>query len=207
MNPDFCVGCNSGSSLPSCAIGIAPSNAYIENIINNDIVSTLENFICHKTAQDLSSGKLNILSNCDDCGMCQIMCPNSNIDYTTFFNSKLEKVLFNDFGRASILFQKIFPDSLVATEVQVNGNFRTKRIDLLIKKGNDVYLIKMLKSTDKIPFYMHSYDKVIEQYHTTYPNISFYSLFLVPANKINDIVRVNAEIVDLATLNRLIGGN
>ena len=61
MNHDFCVGCNTGSSLPSCAIGYAPSNAYIENIINNDNLSTAENFICHKTSQDLSSGKLVIL--------------------------------------------------------------------------------------------------------------------------------------------------
>ncbi|MBP3327271.1 MAG: hypothetical protein J6L77_12750 [Coprococcus sp.] len=206
MDHNFCVGCNPGSSLPFCAIGVSPSNAYIENIINNDTLSILENFVCHKTAQDLSTGKLFILSKCDDCGMCQIMCPHTNIDYTTFFNSKLEKVVFNDFGRASILFQKIFSDASVATEVQVKGNFRTKRIDLVIKKGTDIFLIKMLKTTDKVPFYMRSYDEVIGQYHTLYPDISFHSLCLVPNAKMNDTIRIGAEIVDLSTLNTLIGG-
>ena len=206
MNHDFCVGCNPGSSLPFCAIGNDPSNAYIENIINNDNLSKLENFVCHKTAQDLSTGKLTILAKCDDCGMCQILCPNITVDYTTFFNSKLEKVVFNDFGKASILFQSIFPDSVVATEVQVKGNFRTKRIDLVIKKDSDIYLIKMLKSTDKVPFYMRSYEEVITQYSSDYPTISFHALCLVPAAKTNDIVRIDADILDIASLNTLIGG-
>lgn len=207
MNHDFCVGCNPGSSLPLCAIGTAPSNAYIENILNGESLTKLENFVCHKTSQDLSSGKLTILPKCDDCGLCQIICPYINIDYTTFFTSKLEKVIFNDFGKTSLLFQSIFPDSIVATEVQVKGNFRTKRIDLVIKKGSDIYLIKMLKTTDKVPFYMRSYEEVISQYQESYTGITFHSLCLVPAVKTNDIVRVDAEIVDLTMLNTMIGGN
>ena len=69
MNHDFCVGCNPSSNLPLCAIGLAPNNAYIENIINNSALSKSENFVCHKTAQDISTGKLTILSKCDDCGL------------------------------------------------------------------------------------------------------------------------------------------
>ena len=207
MNHKFCMGCNPGSSLPLCAIGKAPSNAYIENILNGEPLSHLENFVCHKASQDLSSGKLTILPKCDDCGLCQIICPNTEIDYTTFFTSKLEKVIFNDFGKTSLLFQSIFPNSIVATEVQVKGNFRTKRIDLVIKKESDIYLIKMLKTTNKVPFYMRSYNEVISQYQANNAGITFHSLCLVPASKTNDIIRVDAEIVDLAMLNTLIGGN
>lgn len=53
MNHDFCTGCNINSNLPSCAVGYAPDNAYIENIINNDILPSAEHFICHKASQDL----------------------------------------------------------------------------------------------------------------------------------------------------------
>ena len=67
------------------AVGYAPDNAYIENIINNDILPSAEHFICHKASQDLSGGELAILDKCDDCGLCNIRCPYSNIDYTTFF--------------------------------------------------------------------------------------------------------------------------
>ena len=158
MKHDFCVGCDVSSALPLCAIGQAPSNAYIENIINNNELSKSENFVCHKTSQDISNGKLTILSKCDDCGLCQILCPYCNVDFTTFFSSKLEKVIFNDLGKASLLFQNLFPNSIVATEVQVKGNFRTKRIDLVIKNDLDIYLIKLLKTTDKVPFYMRSYE-------------------------------------------------
>ena len=207
MNHDFCVGCNSGSGLPICAIGLAPSNAYIENIINNESLIMLENFVCHKNAQYFSSGKLSILSKCDECGLCQITCPNISVDYTTFFSAKLENVVFNDFGKASILFQSIFRGATVATEVQVKGNFRTKRIDLVIKKEPVVYLIKLLKATDKVPFYMRSYDEVIKQYQSIFPNITFHSLCLVPSAKLDDIVRVDADIRDLSSLNTLLGGN
>lgn len=206
MNNDFCVGCNTGSNLPNCAIGYTSSNAYIENIINNDTLSKTENFICHKASQDLSGRKLVILDKCDNCGLCNITCPHSNIDYTTFFSPKLEKIIFNDFGKASILFQTIFPDSIVATEVQVKGNFRTKRIDLVIKKNSDIYLIKLFKTTDKAFFYMRSYEEVINQYSAGYPDINFHSLYLVPAAKTNDIIRIDADIKDLSELNTLLGG-
>lgn len=206
MNHDFCGGCNHGSLLPLCAIEKAPNNAYIEKILNGEPLSQIENFVCHKASQDFSSGKLTILSKCDDCGLCQIICPNNKIDYTTFFTSKLERVIFNDYGKTSLLFQSIFPDSTVATEVQVQGNYRTKRIDLVIKKDSDIYLIKMLKSTDKVPFYMRSYNEVISQYQPKYSEITFHSLCLIPASKKNDIIRFNADIVDLITLNSLIWG-
>lgn len=206
MNHYFCVGCNSSSSLSFCAIGLAPSNAYIENIINNDCLMKHEHFVCHKASQDLSSGNLTILDMCDDCGLCQITCPNVNTDYTTFFTTKLEKIVFNDFGKASIFFQTIFPNTTVATEVQVKGNFRTKRIDLVIKADSDVYLIKLLKTTDKVPFYMRSYDEVINHYYRIFPNIHFHRLCLVPATKLCDTVRIDADIMDLTALNTLFEG-
>lgn len=206
MNHNFCVSCNPGSSLPFCAIGHAPSNAYIENIINNANLTKYENFVCHKAAQDISSRKLVILDHCDDCGLCQITCPNVKTDYTTFFTTKLEKVIFNDLGKTSILFQTIFPNTTVATEVQVKGNFRTKRIDLVIKKDSDMYLIKLLKTTDKVPFYMRSYDEVKEHYNGIFPHIHFHDLCLVPIAKICDKVRIDANILNIAALNTLLGG-
>lgn len=206
MNHDFCTGCNINSNLPSCAVGYAPDNAYIENIINNDILPSAEHFICHKASQDLSGGKLAILDKCDDCCLCNIRCPYSNIDYTTFFSPELENVIFNDLGKACILFQSIFPNSVVAAEVHVKGNFRTKRIDLVIKKDSDIYLIKLLKNTDKIPFYMRSYEEAINQYNITYPDIAFHSLCLVPNAKINNEVRVDADIKDLSALNLMFRG-
>lgn len=207
MNHDFCAGCSVNSILPPCAFGLAPSNAYIETIINNTKLSESENFVCHKTAQEISNGKLTILAKCDDCGLCQILCPYYDVDYTTLFSKKLEKVIFNDLGKASILFQKLFSSSIVATEVQVIGNFRTKRIDLVIKKDFDIYLIKLLKTTDKVPFYMRSYGDVISLYSTDYSDMNFHALCLVPEAKTNDTVRIEANIMDISGLYSLLGGN
>lgn len=206
MNRNFCKGCEQNLCSPNCAIRLAPNNTYIEDMINNSKLSYLENFVCHKTAQELSNGKLSIQAACDDCGLCYISCPHTREDYTPFFTTKLEKVFFNDFGRASILFQSLFPNALVATEVQVKGNFRTKRVDLVIKDSNTFYLIKLLKTTDKVPFYTRSYNEVIEQYSGTYPNYIFKAICLVPAAKTTDIITVDADIFDISKLYSLIGG-
>lgn len=206
MNHSFCKGCTPGSDLPECAIGLAPGNAYMEDIINGSKLSRMEHFICHKTAQDFSESKLSISNKCDDCGLCFITCPYTSGDYTTFFTSRLEQVIFNDFGKTSILFQALFPDTTVAAEVQVKGNFRTKRIDLVLKKNTKIYLIKMLKTTTKVPFYTRSYNEVIEQYHDLFPNLNFTNICLVPTAKTNDSIPVEANILNISALYELIRG-
>lgn len=206
MNHNFCNGCPPSAGLPKCAIGLAPNNAYIEDIINGSPLFFMENFICHKTAQNIVEGKLKILDQCNDCGLCYITCPYIESDYTTLFSDKLEKVIFNDFGKASILFQVLFPNTVVATQVQVKGNFRTKRIDLVIKKGNEIYFIKLLKTIDKISFYTRSYLEVIQQYKNLFPSYTFKNVCLVNTTRWDSIISVENNVLNLSNLYSLIGG-
>lgn len=204
----FCIGCNPQFELPKCAVGLAPSNAYIEDIINGSPLTLVENFICHKTAQVIEGNKIRILDKCDNCGLCYITCSNVTIDdYTSFFNTSLEKVILNDFGKASILFQTLFPNASVATEVQVKGNFRTKRIDLVIKKISSIYFIKLLKNTDKISFYIRSYMEVMEYYLAKYQIYHFQIIFLVPSTKINRRSPIEAKVCTITDLYKIIEGN
>ncbi len=207
MDHEFCVGCNFDSKFPVCAVKSIPKNIHVESIINNcDEVSFNEIFVCHKTAQNLTSGRLHILSECDDCGICQLLCPHSKINYTSYFNSKLEDVIFSNLGIACIFFQTLFPESFVATEVQVQGNYRSRRIDLVIKKRYDFYFIKLLKTPEKYSFYKRSYSEVIELYHTRYPDLNLQYLCLIPTNKTNEFIRSSATDLDLVSLYNIIRG-
>lgn len=204
MNPNFCEGCGQSSNLPECAVKLAPNNSYIEDMINGTALSYSENFVCHKAAQDFSDGRLSIQSSCDDCGLCYILCPYVNNDATAFFSGNLEKVLFHDLGKAGILFQSLFPHSLVATKVQVKGNSRTKRIDLVIKIDTAFYLIKLLKNLDKIPFYTRSYNEVMELYSSEYPRYTFKTICLIPRAKVSNVPAVSAEVCDLSGLYHIV---
>ena len=204
MNKNFCPGCNVSEGLPPCALNKAPSNAYIENIINESQLSYTDHFICHKFAQSYDSGKLIISSKCDNCGLCYFLCSNINIDNPTI-TAKTEKVLLNDYGKASIFFAKLFSDSLVATEVQSSGNYRTKRVDLVIRSDRNVYLIKLLKTTDKTNYYLRSYNDVINHYSLEYPDYTFKAFCLLPSSVYKKCDE--ESVLDISALIKLIGGN
>lgn len=207
MNKNFCPGCDAHSSIPGCAITLIPSNVYLEDILANKGLQSQESFICHKNAQEINENKMNILSNCNECGLCLLACPYlMQQPKEELFNSNLERVILNDLGKASILFHCLFPDYQVASEVHVKGNFRTKRIDIVIKDDSSVYLIKLLKNTDKVPFYHRSYTEVINQYVAHYHDFTMKSYCLVPTSIKDNVVSGDVELVDIKTLYKTIGG-
>ncbi|WP_396276441.1 hypothetical protein [Haloimpatiens lingqiaonensis] len=201
MDKNFCIGCPEVKDMPKCIIQNIPSNSYIEDIIENSELKYSEYFICHKFAQGFENNKLVITPACDDCGLCQIACcKKTPAAITSLFNRKLESVLFRDLGKASILFQSLFPSAIVASEVQVKGNFRTKRIDLVIFLNKTAYLIKLIKNLEKIPFYSRSYGEVIDTYNKLYPNINFTYGNLIPTSKLNVKLPFDAQTYDLEQL-------
>lgn len=209
MNNDFCRGCEHVSDQPECIIGTISDNVRIEDIINGAVLPQTENLICHKGSQSFSDNRLSILNGCDDCNLCYIACPYINGDCIPLFTSKLEKAVFNDLGKAGILFASLLPDASVAVEVHVKGDSRDKRIDLVIRRENTFYLIKLLNKSDKIPFYARSYDKVIAYYSELFNDCSFISAFLVPASALDESKKnpVNAKVFDISELYELLGGN
>ncbi len=208
MDKNFCIGCPEVKDIPKCIIQNIPSNSYIEDIITNSKLKCSEYFVCHKFAQSFENHKLVVLTACDECGLCQIACCKKNpASVTSLFTKKLEDVLFRDLGKASILFQSLIPSAIVASEVQVKGNFRTKRIDLVIFLNDTAYLIKLIKNLDKIPFYSRSYGEVIDTYKEIYPNINFIYGNLIPASKLRIKLPFDAQVYNLEQLYLKVGGN
>lgn len=207
MDRDFCPRCSAGASIPKCAITCIPNNAYFEDMLDEKELQNQECFTCSKNAQEVTSGGIKITKKCNECGLCILACPYShNIKLNELLNASLENTVLSDPGKACILFKCLFPECEVASEVQVQGNFRTKRIDLVIKQEGRVFLLKLLKNTDKASFYNRSYEEVILKYSGDYPGIQFDSLCLVPSSKLGTKTQDNVVMVDINEIYRIIGG-
>lgn len=207
MKYNFCQGCPEIENIPLCAINYIPYNPRLEEIINDVDLNYTEVFVCHKNAQEINDNILNVKQNCDACGLCMVACTKYKIDnYKLLLTPNMEKVIFNDLPKASVLFQTLFPNTVVATEVQVKGNFRTKRIDLVIKNNSSVLLIKLLKNLDKAPYYSRSYNDVINYYRELYPNLSISSACLVPSIKSCASMPNEIVLYDINSLYHLLGG-
>lgn len=207
MNKEFCLGCNSGANIPKCAITLISNNAYLEDILSNKKLPTQECLICPENAQEISENGIIITKKCSECTLCMLACPNVNMIFSKdFFPRSLEKAILNDPGKACILFKCLFSKIQVASEVQVQGNFRTKRIDIVIKYDNNVLLVKLLNNIDKVPFYRRSYDEVIFQYEKNYSEINFKFFCLIPSDKMKNKILDDTSITDIGTLCKIIGG-
>ena len=193
MDRNFCPGCTFASA-PQCAITQIPQNAYLEDILSNNPLTNADCFVCPSLAQSINAGLIEITSKCTECGICMLACNNVDNDRIEWANKNTEKAVFSDLTKLSLLYKFLLPETTVASEVQVKGNFRTKRIDLVIYSNNKALLIKALKTTDKAPLYMRSYQEVITEYESSYPGVEFTAVCLVPESKKNAGVMTTTAI-------------
>ena len=88
----------------------------------------------------------------------------------------------------------------IASEVLFNGNFRSKRLDLVIINDSKVFLVKILKDINKYDYYNRSLEYIKKEYTLLYSNLEFKSIFLVYNNSINkndeSIITIN-ELLNL----------
>ena len=199
MDKDFCSLCNNTEITPPCIITKIPSNPNLEDIILRKRFVLTENLICHTYAQIYENHCLKINEKCDECGLCLAMC-NHHSKSPSLDTDKLEKAIFNDLSKICILLTRFCPSKIIATEVQVKGNFRTKRVDLCISDTNKIYLIKFLKTLAKFPFYSRSYDDILTNYSKDYPNVVFKKLFVAPKDILINNENAEQNIIDLKKL-------
>lgn len=179
---DFvCRGCSFEKYPPCCICSIA-NGVSLTDILDEKQLKTSPYPVCGKLAQKIEQNQMHRLSGCNDCQLCEIVCK-GKID-TISDVDLLEKTVLSDLGKLNIYVSTVIPDAVVATEVKVPGNSRRKRIDLVIRQGQKVFLIKTLQDIEKYPFYLRSYREIITGFEKTYPSLSFFCQFFIPRAKI-----------------------
>ena len=199
MLANFCSECNF-TDYPNCILKQVIRNiAFEELLINNQKYE--EYVVCPLNAQKIYKHKLELTEKCDNCNFCKLLC--INYEKPSLFNFiKSEKVVFSDYNRLQMLLKKWNPNLKVASEVNFRGNFRTKRLDLVIINNSEVLLIKVLKDDRKFNYYYRLLESIKKEYSALFDNLNFKSLFLVNTNSINKSNESIINIHDLLNLTR-----
>lgn len=196
MEKFLCNTCNF-NGFPECVMYNIIDSVSLDDIINNHDLKKTPYLVCKSNAQLIENGKMNIKTNCNHCNLCKYICKFKNSDYSVD-----EKLLINDIPRLNIYLDTFLKSLQVATEVKANGNFRNKRLDLVVRHNKNIILIKVLTNIDKYGFYMRSYTQVVKEYSETYPEYHFSFKCLVDSsfyNKYN-----NSDFEKIVTINKLI---
>jgi len=198
-----CIGC-SFVDYPPCVITSIYNSEYIENIIKGIQMKRKDCFVCHSRSQKLVENRIEIDDNCDQCGLCYDSCPHYGISNFVPDDSAMEKAVLKDLKKLNILFQKKFPNCTIVSEVKAKGNSRSKRIDIVIAKGNVMHLVKVLNNIDEYRRYERSYKEIVSDYSAAYSKISFKINFLVSKEKSEQADRLKYSYDTLESLHKKI---
>lgn len=202
MNKNFCTNCD--DDIPECAIVKLPQKISIDSLVSATDFTLQEYLVCHKNAQIIDNG-LTIQNSCDECCLCQVTCKKYSLKWHELNINKLEKVIFSSFDKLAILIKGLFPELITACEVQVKGNFRTKRIDVAVRDNNTILLVKVLANPDKVPFYSRSYEEVKNYYYELF-DLDIETVCLVPQDKKEKASGFGYTVITLDELLEKLGG-
>jgi len=176
-----CIGCEF-TKYPVCAIQNIISSINFDDIFNNVSHKETPFPICHKNAQSIDGNKIIKKDTCDSCMLCDFVCPFS----TKAINTQTEDLALDNLNRLNILLKSSLPGAFVATEVKVKGNSREKRIDLVVKKDTEIFIIKVLSDLNKYNFYTRSYESIANLYSGKYPTYHITKYILINSKKIEN---------------------
>lgn len=179
MDKTFCKGCDfKDRQLPQCVAYKIATMISLDDFIEGNYTHKELYPICYKNAQSINDSKLVISDECDCCYMCSVACPELSIDNSLVLECN-DKIILKNLNLTNIALNLLL-NIPVASEVKTEGNCRQKRIDISVKNGNNLYLIKVLHSAGKIDFYNRSYEEVAMKYNKQYVDMNVQVAFLLP---------------------------
>ena len=202
MNKDFCIGCEP-ETRPTCAIYKIISSIDMDSFLHTINQKKTDILVCHCNAQEIKNNHLNIKDNCNDCNLCLLTC--SKILDENFFNEKLEKILFSNLNLLNVYLSEMCKKCITGSEIKSFGNYRQKRIDIVIQKDKTIYLVKVLSDLNKYRFYMDSYNEQVETYNSTFDDYNFVALQLVKQNEFSIANKKNLNVITISDLIKTLG--
>ena len=91
-------------------------------------------------------------------------------------------------------------DCKIGSQIKSFGNYRQRRIDLVIQKDKTVCLIKVLSDLNKYRFYMDSYNEQIETYNKTFNDYRFHAFMLVKQSVLSTANKNNLNVITITNL-------
>ena len=155
------------------------AKTWIKSFYNKEPLNLkpIEIFLCPVNALEVDGNKVFKKENCIACNLCELKYIRlKNLDMEV---PALSDYFMTDIKRLCIVLKYLYPNSWSACEVKVKGNYRNKRIDIVWKKGENIYIFKVLSNLDDYSLYLRSYKEIMNYLIINYPNHNTHLRMLV----------------------------
>jgi len=170
-------------------------NKYINKIKNYKI------FLCPVNALVLDGKRVYKEKHCIQCGLCELKYISIQKESTNKELPIISDYLLTDLKRLSVALKYMLDNDFVVCEVKAEGNYRNKRIDIVYKDSDTVFLVKVLTDINSYEFYKRSYDDILSGLDEIYMNANKELKILTTSQ--NKLLR-NNEHKSLYTINDII---
>mgnify|MGYP000878760724 CR=1 FL=1 len=157
-------------------------------------------FICPYNALSKKDNSIIKSESCINCQLCDIKfaCLTNkceNIDL-----SNLDNIL-SSLPHVSIFLKLLYPNAVTATEVKISGNYRNKRIDVVLIQGNTIFIFKVLTEANKIDYYYRSYSKILDNLNNEISGYATKLFFLTTEDIANSSIDIqNYQYITLSEI-------
>lgn len=182
--------------FPRCVIQEVFDSVSLDDLIKDNLKKTTKVLVCPYNAIEYNQKEVLRNENCKECSLCEFVCKHKNCDF-----GKIEKHLLKDCVKLNIFLKSFDTDLVVSSTVTAPGNSRTKRLDIVVKNKNKLFLIKILNNLDKYNFYKRSYQDVIDVYNKLYGGHLFIFYALVPNSEKQK--SKNSDVVSIEDLSKI----
>ncbi len=155
------------------------SNVEIESFFSNNkkVIKDKKIFLCPVNALGIEGNRVFKKENCICCNLCEL-----KYIKTENINSAVPTIsdyFLTDIKRLCLVLKYLISNVTVACEVKTQGNYRNKRVDIVYKKDNIIYLMKVLSDFNSYNFYKRSYNEIADYLLEEYPNFTTQLIILV----------------------------
>jgi len=158
-------------------------------------------FLCPVNALAVDNRRVYKKSNCIQCGLCELKYISNHNKNSNKEQPNISDYFLTDLKRLSIALKYMLDNDFVVCEVKAEGNYRNKRIDIVYKDSNTVFLVKVLTDINSYEYYKRSYYDILGGIDERYTNTNIqFKILTTPQNKNSR----NYEYENLYTLNDII---
>ncbi len=139
-------------------------------------------FVCPVDALTIKDNRIYKNDSCIRCGLCDLKyCQNVNNKYFSK-TPMISDYFLTDIQRLSVALKYLSNNQvLFACEVKAEGNFRKKRIDIVFRKGKEVFLVKALSNLGRRSYYRRAYVNICHSLEKKFPEFSIKIKTLIPS--------------------------
>ncbi len=181
-----------------------PHKFNINHLFESDLsqYSKQSIILCPADALRIEGTSIHKTSDCFQCGLCDLKYYYNNKNTQTLKKPTVSDYFLSDIQRLCIVLKYSLGESLpVFCEVNVDGDFRNKRIDIVYRENSTIMILKALSNVDRYQYYNRSYDDIAKTLREKHPSFRIKIKLLVSSEHFSTL---NTECDTICTIDRIL---